>query len=111
MNHDWIAILDFGSQYTQLIARRVREQHVYSEILKFNTTAAELKLRKPKGIILSGGPASVLQAGSPSCDKALFEMGIPVLGICYGMQLMGRDMGGQVRPGKAREYGDRKSVV
>ena len=111
MTHDWIAILDFGSQYTQLIARRVREQHVYSEILKFNTTAAELKLRKPKGIILSGGPASVLQPGSPSCDKALFEMGIPVLGSCYGMQLMGRDLGGHVRPGKAREYGSARIEI
>jgi GMP synthase (glutamine-hydrolysing) len=111
MTHDWIAILDFGSQYTQLIARRVREQQVYCEILKFNTTAAALAGRRPKGIILSGGPASVLQPGSPSCDKAIFDLGVPILGICYGMQLMGRDLGGQVRPGKAREYGSARIDV
>ena len=105
MNHDWIAILDFGSQYTQLIARRTREQNVYCEILRFDTKAKDLAARKPRGIILSGGPASVLQDGSPSCDTALFDMGVPVLGICYGMQLMGRDLGGQVRKGHAREYG------
>jgi GMP synthase (glutamine-hydrolysing) len=111
MNHEWIAILDFGSQYTQLIARRVREQKVYCEILRFDTKAADLAARNPKGIILSGGPASVLAAGSPSCDKALFELGIPVLGICYGMQLMGRDLGGQVKPGHAREYGSARISV
>ena len=105
MTHDWIAILDFGSQYTQLIARRTREQSVYCEILRFNTTAADLSARKPKGIILSGGPASVLAPGAPACDPAIFTCGIPVLGICYGMQLMGRDLGGRVRPGRAREYG------
>ncbi|HBA84377.1 MAG TPA: GMP synthase (glutamine-hydrolyzing) [Verrucomicrobia bacterium] len=103
--HDWIAILDFGSQYTQLIARRIREQQVYCEIVRFNTPAVELAKRKPKGIILSGGPASVLADGSPSVDLAIYEMGVPVLGICYGMQLMGRDLKGRVRPGKAREYG------
>lgn len=105
MTHDWIAILDFGSQYTQLIARRVREQRVYCEILNHKTTAAMLAERKPKGIILSGGPASVLGGNSPSCDPALFGLGIPVLGVCYGMQLMGRDLGGQVKQGRAREYG------
>jgi GMP synthase (glutamine-hydrolysing) len=104
-HHDWIAILDFGSQYTQLIARRIREQQVYCEIIRYNTPAADLAKRKPKGIILSGGPASVLADGSPSVDTAIYELGIPVLGICYGMQLMGRDLKGRVRPGKAREYG------
>ncbi len=103
--HEWIAILDFGSQYSQLIARRVREQKVYCEIMRYDTTAATLRANPPKGIILSGGPASVLTAGSPDCDAALFELGIPVLGICYGMQLMARTLGGTVQPGQEREYG------
>ncbi|MBU0679090.1 MAG: glutamine-hydrolyzing GMP synthase [Verrucomicrobia bacterium] len=105
MTHDWIAILDFGSQYSQLIARRIREQHVYCELLRFDTAAAELASRKPRGIVLSGGPASVLEDGSPACDSALFEMGIPVLGICYGMQLMAKTLGGVVEPGDSREFG------
>ncbi|MEI7946064.1 MAG: glutamine-hydrolyzing GMP synthase [bacterium] len=105
MQHKWIAILDFGSQYTQLIARRVREQHVYSEILRFDTAAATLRDRQPSGIILSGGPNSVFEEGAPLCDPALFDLGIPVLGICYGMQLMAKMMGGTVKPGEHREYG------
>jgi GMP synthase (glutamine-hydrolysing) len=103
--HDWIAILDFGSQYSQLIARRVREQRVYSELLRFDTKAEVLAARKPAGIILSGGPASVFEKGAPQCDPALFAMGVPVLGICYGMQLMGLSLGGTVRPGREREFG------
>jgi GMP synthase (glutamine-hydrolysing) len=102
---EWIAILDFGSQYTQLIARRTREQHVYCEILRFDTPASRLAERSPKGIILSGGPASVLAPGAPACDPAIYRLGVPVVGICYGMQLMGRDLGGEVRAGRAREYG------
>jgi len=105
MQHKWIAILDFGSQYTQLIARRVREQHVYSEILRFDTPAATLRERQPSGIILSGGPNSVFEEGAPLCDPALFDLGIPVLGICYGMQLMAKMQGGTVKPGEHREYG------
>jgi len=105
MKHNWIAILDFGSQYTQLIARRIREQQVYCEILPSRTPAAELAARQPQGIILSGGPASVLQPGAPAVDPAIYELGLPVLGICYGMQLMGRDLKGAVKPGRAREYG------
>lgn len=101
----WVAILDFGSQYTQLIARRVREQQVYSEILPYTTTAAELATRKPSGVILSGGPNSVFDPNSPKCDPALFRMGVPVLGICYGMQLMTQMLGGKVIPGEKREYG------
>jgi GMP synthase (glutamine-hydrolysing) len=101
----WIAILDFGSQYSQLIARRVREQSVYSELIRFDTTAAELKKRKPSGIILSGGPASVFEKGAPHPDPAIFKLGIPVLGICYGMQLTAHLLGGKVKPGKAREFG------
>jgi GMP synthase (glutamine-hydrolysing) len=103
--HDWIAILDFGSQYSQLIARRVREQHVYSELLRYDTPAPELRRRKPAGIILSGGPSSVFEPGAPLGDPALFGLGIPVLGICYGMQMTALQLGGEVRPGRAREYG------
>jgi GMP synthase (glutamine-hydrolysing) len=106
MKHgEWIAILDFGSQVTQLIARRIREQNVYCEILRFDTTAADLDRQPPKGIILSGGPASVLSEGSPKCDPALFELGIPILGICYGMQLAAQTLGGAVAPGQEREFG------
>ena len=106
MTHsNWIAILDFGSQVTQLIARRIREQKVYCEIIRFDTTAEELRKRAPKGIILSGGPCSVPDADSPKCDPALFEMGIPILGICYGMQLAAHALGGSVYSSDKREYG------
>jgi GMP synthase (glutamine-hydrolysing) len=103
--HKWIAILDFGSQYSQLIARRVREQHVYSELLRFDTTAEALRKRNPAGIILSGGPSSVFEKGAPLCDPAIFTLGVPVLGICYGMQLTARALDGHVKPGQSREYG------
>ena len=103
--HDWIAILDFGSQYSQLIARRIREMHVYCELVRFDTPAADLRRRNRRGLILSGGPASVRVAGSPDCDPGLFELGIPVLGICYGMQLMARKLGGKVQKGESREFG------
>jgi len=109
--HDWIAILDFGSQYTQLIARRVREQHVYSEIVRHDTPAAKLKQRKPTGIILSGGPNSVFTPKAPVCDPALFKLGIPILGICYGMQLTAKTLGGAVKPGLVREYGNARIAV
>jgi len=102
---DWIAILDFGSQYSQLIARRVREQRVYSEIVRHDISAAELARRKPTGIVLSGGPASVFEPGAPQCDPDILKLGVPVLGICYGMQLIARCLGGTVKPGRAREYG------
>jgi GMP synthase (glutamine-hydrolysing) len=106
MNHpEWIAILDYGSQVTQLIARRIREQKVYCEIVRFDTPAEELMKRKPKGIILSGGPCSVPDEDSPKCDPALFDLGIPILGICYGMQLTAQLMGGSVKPGLKHEYG------
>ena len=102
---EWIAILDYGSQYTQLIARRIREQEVYSEIIRCDTNAAELKTNPPKGIILSGGPNSVFEDGAPTVDPTIFELGIPVLGVCYGMQLMSHKLGGRVVPGTEREYG------
>ena len=102
---DRIAILDYGSQYTHLIARRIREMHVYSEVLPFSTTAKALRASAPKGIILSGGPNSVFADGAPSIDPEVFTLGIPVLGICYGMQLMCHVLGGKVEPGAEREYG------
>ena len=101
----WIAILDYGSQYTQLIARRIREREVYAEILRCDTFAADLAAHPPAGIILSGGPNSVFEEGAPAVDSAIFEMGVPVLGICYGMQLMSQTLGGKVVPGVEREYG------
>ena len=103
--HAWIAILDYGSQYSQLIARRIREMHVYSELVRYNISAADLAARKPAGIILSGGPASVLEEKAPLCDPAIYDLGIPILGICYGMQMTGHLLGGTVKKGKAREYG------
>ena len=103
-----ILVLDFGGQYTQLIGRRIREAHVYTEILPFSTPVETLRNYKPKGIILGGGPASVYEAGAPLCDPELFRMGIPLLGICYGMQLMGKELGGRVEPASSREYGSRE---
>src|SRR5262245_4571223 len=105
MSREAVVILDFGSQYTQLIARRLRELQVYSEILPPRTRASELRRRAPKGIILSGGPDSVYAKGSPHCDEGIFEIGVPVLGICYGMQLMAHTLGGDVRRAGRREYG------
>ncbi|MGN0854016.1 MAG: glutamine-hydrolyzing GMP synthase [Kiritimatiellia bacterium] len=100
-----IVILDYGSQYTQLIARRIREQQVFSEIIRFDTPAAKLRENMPQGIILSGGPNSVFEPGAPGIDPEIFNLGVPVLGICYGMQLMSQTLGGQVQPGESREYG------
>ena len=100
-----IAVLDFGSQYTQVIARRIRECSVYSEIMPFNTRASDLKKRGVCGVILSGGPASVLAKGSPRPDPKIFELGVPVLGICYGLQLMGKMLGGEIVSSRRREYG------
>ncbi|TWU04970.1 glutamine-hydrolyzing GMP synthase [Stieleria varia] len=100
-----IVVLDFGSQYAQLIARRVREQNVYCQILRHDITAERLKEIAPKGIILSGGPSSVYEDGAPRCDPGLFQLGIPVLGICYGMQLTCMALGGKVENTPSREYG------
>ncbi len=105
MNKELILILDFGGQYTQLIARRVRECHVYSEVIPWNTPLPKILARQPKGIILSGGPSSVRDAGAPKIDPALYDTGIPVLGICYGMQLTADLLGGHVEKAKEREYG------
>lgn len=102
---DKILILDFGSQYTQLICRRVREARVYAEISPFDVSIERIQEFGPKGIILSGSPASVYQKGAPLCPRELFDMGLPILGICYGMQLMAYLLGGKVLPALEREYG------
>ncbi|MEW8958098.1 MAG: glutamine-hydrolyzing GMP synthase [Moorella sp. (in: firmicutes)] len=100
-----VLVLDFGGQYNQLIARRIREAGVYSEMIPFNTPLEEILARRPKGIVFSGGPASVYSPGAPRIDRALYESGIPILGICYGMQLMAHDLGGRVEAAEGREYG------
>jgi GMP synthase (glutamine-hydrolysing) len=100
-----IVILDFGSQYSELIARRVRETEVYSLVLGYTTTARQLAQLAPKGIILSGGPSSVYEDGAPRCDPAIWDLGIPVLGVCYGMQLMVQQLGGSVMAAGRAEYG------
>lgn len=108
---DRILVLDFGSQYTQLIARRVRESKVYSEIFPFNAPLSKIKSFNPKGVILSGGPSSVYDEGAPLPDPAIFSLGIPVLGICYGMQLMAHCLGGSVSRALKREYGRAELMV
>ena len=104
-NHDTIIVLDFGAQYSQLIARRVRECGVYSQIYPFTISAEEVRRINPKGIIFSGGPASVKTPGSPRPDKTLFSLGIPILGICYGLQVMSEMLGGNVTCPEKKEYG------
>lgn len=105
MDNELVLVLDFGGQYNQLIARRIREANVYCEVLPFNTETEKIKALNPKGIIFTGGPASVLDHGAPFCDSEIFRLGIPVLGICYGMQLMGVMLGGSVEGAVRREYG------
>src|SRR5262245_55943288 len=112
MIHDEvIPILDFGSQYAQLIARRVRERGVYSLLVRPDLPVEELRALKPRGIILSGGPSSVYEPDAPRCDPKIFDLGVPILGICYGMQLGAQVLGGQVQPARAREYGSAKLKV
>jgi len=106
-----ILVLDFGSQYAQLIARRVREQHVYCEIVRHDITAARVREIAPKGIILSGGPSSVYAEGAPKCDPEIFTLGAPILGICYGMQLMCQSSGGRVAGHPVREYGRARCTI
>ena len=105
MERELVIVLDFGGQYNQLIARRVRECNVYCEVHPYTMSLEEIRERNPKGIIFTGGPNSVYGDDSPSCDKAIFEMGIPVLGICYGAQLMNHLLGGTVSTAPVREYG------
>ena len=106
-----VVILDFGSQYTQLIARRVREEHVYCEIHPCTVSLDVLRSMAPTAIVLSGGPSSVFAEGAPTVDPGVFELGVPVLGICYGMQLVAHLLGGEVTPAAEREYGPAKLHV
>ena len=103
--HDKVLIVDFGSQVTQLIARRIREEEVYCEIVPYQKAEAAFQEIQPKAVILSGGPASVLDKGAPLAPKAIYEAGVPVLGICYGEQAMAQQLGGQVEGGHHREFG------
>jgi GMP synthase (glutamine-hydrolysing) len=103
--HEQILIFDFGAQYGQLIARRVREQNVFCQIVRHDLPAARVAELRPRGLIFSGGPASVYEPGAPRCDPAIFDLGIPTLGICYGMQLACQVLGGDVKPGTSREFG------
>lgn len=105
INRQMLVILDFGSQYSELIARRIRETQVYSEVLSYRTTAEQLQQLNPKGIILSGGPNSVYDANAPHCDPGIWKLGIPILGVCYGMQLMVQQLGGKVDRADRGEYG------
>ncbi|AFY62314.1 GMP synthase (glutamine-hydrolyzing) [Synechococcus sp. PCC 6312] len=111
LNRQMIVILDFGSQYSELIARRIRETSVYSEVVSYRTTAAQLRQIAPKGIILSGGPNSVYDDQAPACDPEIWELGIPVLGVCYGMQLMVKQLGGEVERASRGEYGKASLLI
>ena len=103
--HRPVLVVDFGAQYAQLIARRVREAGVYSELVPHTITAAEIAEKNPAGIVLSGGPSSVYEPGSPSLDPGILELGVPVMGICYGFQVMAQQLGGEVARTGRREYG------
>lgn len=105
MQDNMVLIIDFGGQYNQLIARRVREEGIYCEILPYTKSLEEIKAKKPAAIIFTGGPKSVTEEGAPSVDPAIYDLGVPILGICYGMQLMATQLGGSVKAGEKREYG------
>src|SRR5690349_15079233 len=111
MERSFVLILDFGSQYTQLIARRIREQRVYCEIHPCTLPLDKLRAMEPRAIVLSGGPQSVYEEGAPTIDPAVFELGVPMLGICYGMQLTCRLLGGNVEQAHKREYGPARIEV
>ena len=106
-----IVVLDFGAQYSQLIARRIRELKVFSVVLPFNASLQEIRSYSPVGIILSGGPSSVYDADAPLADKSVFDLGVPVLGICYGLQFMVYSLGGKVLPAAKREYGHAQVAI
>ncbi len=110
-SEECVLVLDFGSQTAQLIARRVREQNVFTQLVRHDLTAERIRELNPKGLILSGGPASVYGEGAPQIDPAIFDLGIPVLGICYGMQIACRALGGNVQPGESREFGRKEITV
>src|SRR5690349_20704080 len=106
-----IVVLDFGAQYSQLIARRIREQSVFSVVLPFNASLGEIRSYSPVGLVLSGGPSSVYDHDAPHADKRVFDLGVPVLGICYGLQFMVHALGGKVHPAEKREYGHAKVEI
>ena len=109
--HDKILIIDFGSQVTQLIARRVREEKVYSEVVPYQKAEEAFRRMQPKGVILSGGPASVLDEGAPLAPASIYSAGVPILGICYGEQAMAAQLGGKVEAGHHREFGRAEVLV
>ena len=111
MQKDTVVVLDFGAQYNQLIARRVRECNVYCILLPYNTSIEKIKATKPRAIIMTGGPSTVSKKDSPKCNPLIFELGIPILGICYGMQLMGYSLGGKVGQTRNREYGHAELII
>ena len=112
MEREMVVVIDFGGQYNQLVARRVRECNVYCEIYSYKTALElRLKLMNPKGIIFTGGPNSCYEDDSPTCSKELFELGVPVLGLCYGAQLMQHVLGGKVEKAPVREYGKTEVFV
>ena len=111
MQKDTVVVLDFGAQYNQLIARRVRECNIYCVLLPYNTSIAKIMALRPKAIIMTGGPSSISRKDSPKCDPKIFELGVPVLGICYGMQLMGYLLGGRVGQTRKREYGHAELTI
>ena len=111
MKKELVIVIDFGGQYNQLVARRVRECNVYCEIYSYKTDLEKIKAMNPKGIILTGGPNSCYEADSPTYTKELFELGIPVLGLCYGAQLMQHILGGKVERAEVREYGKTEVFV
>ena len=109
--HEIVIVIDFGSQYSHLIARRIREHNVYSKIVSYKATPEEIRQLNPKGIILSGGPASVSLKDAPRCDEKILFMDIPVLGICYGLQLGSQVLGARIKPSENREYGRTKCLI
>ena len=111
MNKELVIVIDFGGQYNQLVARRVRECNVYCEIYSYKTDIAKIKAMNPKGIILTGGPNSCYEDGAPTCTEELFNLGVPVLGLCYGAQLMMHVLGGKVEKAPVREYGKTEVMV
>ena len=111
MDQEKVIVIDFGGQYNQLVASRVRECNVYCEIYSYKTDLAQIKAMNPKGIILTGGPNSCYEDGAPTCTKELFELGVPVLGLCYGAQLMQHVLGGKVEKAPVREYGKTETFV
>jgi len=110
-NKEFVIVVDFGGQYNQLIARRVRENHVYCEVYPYNKALDKIKELKPQGIIFTGGPNSVYEENSPKIEKEIFELGIPVLGMCYGMQFMAHTLGGEVKSADNREFGKTPTKV